>query len=180
MCVCDLTHSVSVQSMLSPPTLLLTPVHSSALQRCPRRHPPGCVRPRRLPLDPTRRLHSLSQVILSQVRHTCRCASIPASRRCGCHNLPAQARGQTPHARPYFCARACSATSLSCQEFSPVLYCDCLSVVARVRRIAARPPGCSRPARRLLPAARRPLPAACRSFLHCSECTICAVSAVVY
>ena len=132
------------------------------------------------PLDPTRRLHILSQVILSQVRHTCRCASIPASRRCGCHNLPAQAGGQTPHARPYFCARACSATSLSCQEFSPVLYCDCLSVVARVRRIAARPPGCSRPARRLLPAARHPLPVARRSHLpytarrlhsrHCRHC----------
>jgi len=46
-----------------------------------------------------------------------------------------------------------------------VLYCDCLSVVARVRRIAARPPGCSRPARRLLPAARHPLPVARLSHL---------------
>ena len=46
-----------------------------------------------------------------------------------------------------------------------MLYCDCLSVVARLRRIAARPPGCSRPARRLLPAARHPLPVAHRSHL---------------
>jgi hypothetical protein len=41
----------------------------------------------------------------------------------------------------------------------------CLSVVALARRIAAQPPGCSRPARRLLPAARR-------SFLHYTETSL--------